>query len=287
MAEVLPQIRVLNDRYSAWLCDVWGVLHNGVTPYVPAVEALTAFRAGGGRVVMITNAPRPATSVAAQFTGLGVPDETYDAIVTSGDSTRFWLRQLGAETVFHLGPERDLPLFADLDLNLVGAGTTPDVVLCTGLFDDETESPDDYAERLAAYRRDGVMLMCANPDIVVHRGGKEVYCAGAIARAYEAIGGQVTYAGKPHKPIYDLAFERLKEITGSRVPASSVLAIGDGMPTDIAGAQAMGLASVFIAGGIHAADVAETPRQIDEDRLVAFLQSRNAEPVAVQWELAW
>lgn len=284
---VIPGIRVLKDRYSAWLCDVWGVLHNGRAPFPGAVDALSTFRREGGRVVMITNAPRPAATIERQFRQLGVPTEAYDAIVTSGDAARDWLQRLGPQPIYHLGPQRDLPLIEGLDLNLVGPDDEPAVVLCTGLFDDETETPEDYRGQLEAHARRGATLMCANPDIVVDRAGKLVYCAGALARLYDELGGAVVYAGKPHKPIYDLAFTRLGEITGRDYARSEVLAIGDGMPTDIAGARALGIDTVFVAGGIHAEDIVDGDGTIDADRLRAFLDRSEARPVAVQWDLSW
>ncbi len=202
---ILSGLHEIARDYDALVCDVWGVLHNGAHAHAPAVDALKRFRAEFGPVVLLSNAPRPVDALEEQFKKIGVPKDCYDAIMTSGVAARVDLAKRtegGRLAIFHLGPERDRGVFDDLPIDCV----EPDkarVVLCTGLFDDDHETPDDYRELLDALRNRGLTMLCANPDFVVQRGGQLVYCAGAIARAYEKTGGAVVYYGKPHTPIYE------------------------------------------------------------------------------------
>ena len=198
---VIQSIDDLGSRYSAWLVDIWGVLHNGHRAHQSAVAATRSFREKGGVVVLLSNAPRPSPSVQEQIRRIGVPDDAYDAIVTSGDLTRHELGKHGAAKVFHLGPERDRPIFEGLKVKL-GGPEEADLVVCTGLFDDETETPADYAALLSGLASREVPMICANPDHLVERGERLVWCAGALAALYEGQGGSVVYAGKPHAPIY-------------------------------------------------------------------------------------
>ncbi len=240
--------------FDLCLCDIWGVVHNGVVSHRDACAALVAMRARGVTVVLVTNAPRPRTEIAPQLAGLGVPDAAFDAIVTSGDVCRTLIAARAGQPVFLLGPDRDLPLLAGLDAPRV----TPDAaryVLCTGLFDDETETAASYAPLLADFAARGLELICANPDLVVDRGGRIVPCAGSVALAYENIGGVVIYAGKPHRPIYEVACAIAAERRGAPVPLPRICAIGDAIRTDIAGAVAFGATSLMVLAGIHAQDL--------------------------------
>ena len=245
LAELAPLYRFL-------LCDVWGVVHNGISAHRPAVAALARFRAEGGRVVLITNAPRPKSEVVAQLDRLGAARAAYDEVVTSGEAARDYLAARPGSRIFHLGPPRDLPLYHGLPVTLTGEADA-ELVSCTGLFDDETETPDDYAGRLAGWRERGLPMLCVNPDKVVERGDRLVWCAGAIAERYAAIGGETIVVGKPHAPIYATAFARMAAIAGGPVPKSAVLAIGDAIETDLRGACDAGLDVLFVTGGIHAA----------------------------------
>jgi HAD superfamily hydrolase (TIGR01459 family) len=253
---VIDGLGAIADRYDAILCDIWGVLHNGRESFRPASDALVAFRRRGGSVVLVSNAPRPSEPIHDQVISLGVSPEAFDSIVTSGDVTIGLIAERGAAPVHHIGPERDLSLFeaaaarAGAWAQLVGVDEAT-YILCTGLFDDETETPADYAERLAALAARDLPFICANPDLVVHRGGDEIYCAGALAEAYEALGGRAIYAGKPHAPIYDAALAAAGAARGAPLQRSRVLAIGDAMRTDIAGAAAQGLDALFVTSGIH------------------------------------
>ena len=266
-AQIVRQISGLSEisgRYDAIFCDIWGVLHNGETSFTQASEALVAFRRQGGAVVLITNAPRPSPPVQRQVLRLGVPPEAFDAVVTSGDVTIGLMQRQTGDQVLHIGPGRDLSLF-DAAAEANGAGPRlvalehANYALCTGLRNDETETPDDYEPELQAMAARGMTMICANPDIVIHRGDTLIYCAGALARRYEELGGRAIYAGKPHAPIYDRALALAKRILGAPIDRRRVLAIGDGMRTDIAGAARAGLDALFVTGGIHRSLHRETP----------------------------
>ena len=248
-------LRTLAPSYKGILCDVWGVLHNGVSAFEEAHKALRAFREeAGGKVVLITNAPRPAKQVGEMLAGLGVPDGTYDDIVTSGDVTRDVLVAQGTKTLLHIGPNRDQPLYHGLEATFTMNDAEAEGISCTGLENDEVETPDDYRERLQKLADRGLPMICANPDIVVERGDRLIWCAGALARLYEDLGGEVSILGKPHAPIYDAAMQRLAKLAGEEVAKEDVLAIGDGLPTDIRGAVSQDLDVLFITAGIHASD---------------------------------
>ena len=219
-------------------------------------------------VVLITNAPRPHDGVEAQLATLGVPDGAWDRVVTSGDVTRD-LIGAGPRKVFHLGPDRDFSLYDGLDIDLVEEFEASSVV-CTGLFDDETETPDDYREMLARLRARNLPFICANPDIVVERGDRLIWCAGALARDYAQLGGRTLIAGKPHAPIYEAALKAAGEVLGREIGRSEVLAIGDGMLTDIKGAADNGIDALYVSGGIHARDYGH-PDNPEPEQLAAFL----------------
>jgi HAD superfamily hydrolase (TIGR01459 family) len=246
-------LSAIAGSYRAILCDVWGVVHNSFVKADPACAALAAFRAGGGRVMLITNAPRPSGVVIAQLDELGVSRDAYDDVITSGDVTRHLLAEGGTKRVLKIGPERDAALYEGLPL-IDSSEEDAAIISCTGLFDDLTETVLDYEERLQRWARRHLPMVCANPDIVVERGHRLVYCAGAIAQRYEQIGGRAVYAGKPHRPIYDEAIERLSAIAGAPIGVSDILAIGDGLPTDVRGGYTRGLDVLFITAGIHASE---------------------------------
>lgn len=263
LPSVLPGLSEIAARYDALICDVWGVLHNGRAARAPAVEALRRFRADHGPVVLLSNAPRPEKDLKEQFVRLGVPEDCYDGIMTSGMAARADLerRARGARlAMLHLGPARDRGVFEGLAVDCVDTNAAK-VVLCTGLYDDTRETPEDYRELLDRFRARGLVMLCANPDIVVQRGDTLIYCAGAVARAYEKIGGEVVYYGKPHRPIYEATL-RLAEAVAGR-PLARPLALGDGLGTDIAGANHMGLDALFIADGVHGEEIGElTPENL-------------------------
>ena len=277
---IIDSIAALAEGRDVWLTDIWGVMHNGVAPFASACDACTRFRLAGGTVLLLSNAPRPAASVAAQLDRIGVPRFAWDSIVTSGDAARTLLSVYAGKPVFPLGPERDLPLYDGLDVTL-GSAEDAVAVSCTGLFDDEIETPDDYAGMLAGFAARNLPMVCANPDLTVERGDKIVYCAGALAAAYEALGGAVTYAGKPQVPIYDMALAHIEALKSKPVSRERVLAIGDGIRTDIAGAARAGIDSVFIASGVHVEGGGLT------DAGLVKLFPGDVRPIAAMGILAW
>lgn len=267
----------LTDGYDAIFCDVWGVLHNGEVAFPQAVAALQRARAKGLTVILVTNAPRPFPSVIAQMTLLGVPEDAYDRVVTSGDVTRDLITE-GPRKVFHIGSERELVIYDGLDVELVEEFEASGVV-CTGLYDDETETPENYAELLQRLRSRNLPFICANPDIMVERGPRLIWCAGALARDYGQLGGRTLIAGKPHRPIYEAAAKAVEEIRGQAVDRKRILGIGDGVLTDVKGAANFGLDVLYISGGVHASDYA-ADGNVDLDKMSAFLEKHGHAPIA-------
>jgi HAD superfamily hydrolase (TIGR01459 family) len=253
MLHTLDRLADLAGRYDVLLCDIWGVIHNGAESYPGPCAALAAWRETVGPVVLISNAARPNPDVMLQLDGLGVPRGAYSAVVTSGDVTRVFLAERAPGPAFKIGPSRDAPLYAGTGVRFAALDEAA-FIACTGPNDDEVETPEDYRAVLteAAARR--LPMICANPDRVVQRGPRLIYCGGALAELYEALGGAVIMAGKPHPPIYRAALAKAAELAGEPVDPARVLAIGDGIVTDIAGANAQGLDVLFIAAGIHGAE---------------------------------
>lgn len=274
----IDRLQEIEGRYGVILSDVWGVVHNGVSAFPEASAALAGARSRGLAVVLITNAPRPRREVQAQLDLLGVPRDAYDRVVTSGDVTRD-LISAGPRRVFHLGPERDEALYDGLDVELVEEFEASTVV-CTGLFDDDTETPEDYSEMLRRLRARDLPFICANPDIVVEKGDRLIWCAGALARDYAQLGGRTQIAGKPHRPIYVAALDAAAEALGRPVAAKDALAIGDGVLTDVKGAEQNGIDVLYVTGGIHAREYGETIEP-DPALLAAFLEKHGHHPVAV------
>jgi HAD superfamily hydrolase (TIGR01459 family) len=284
--DFIEHFEPLSQNYDVLLCDVWGVIHNGVAAFAPACGALLRFRERGGTAILITNAPRPGDSVARILDRLAVPRQAYDAITSSGDTTRGIVEGRRGQRVFHLGPQRDVPIFAGLDLTFAPLDTA-DYVVCSGLFDDTIETPETYRDVLAAMRARSLFMVCANPDIMVERGDTLVYCAGALADAYAALGGEVLYCGKPYAPIYQAALTAASAARGgAAVPLKRVLAIGDSVRTDLKGALAFGIDSVFVMSGIHAEDYGgrDTP---DIPALNAIFGAAGVTPRAVLQGLRW
>lgn len=263
-------VSTLSARYPVWFCDIWGVVHNGERPVAATVRALSHHRAHGGLVVLVSNSPRTAEGVIRQLDHIGVARAAYDGVATSGDVTRDLIASDGGGKVFHIGPTRDMSIFAGLAVERVPLAEAR-AVLCTGLFDDLTETPADYAGMLADMQARGLAMICANPDKVVKKGDRLLWCAGALAAAYEAIGGRVLMAGKPYAPIYDLALALADARLGRAVRRDEILAIGDGPETDIRGAARYGLAALIVADGVSGAHA-------DLGRLLAEVQ--RAEPAA-------
>ena len=246
-------LRDLTKDVDVILSDVWGVIHDGVKGFPPACRALQSFRERGGTVIMITNAPRPADSVQRQLRKMEISDETYDAIVSSGDLTRNYVASHLGRSFFMIGPERDNPMLRGLDVKLTTLENA-DTIVCTGPFNDEVETEEDYRGMMEEARKRNLTFICANPDMVVERGHRLITCAGAIAELYRSLGGEVIFYGKPHQPIYDRALELAAAKRGKTTPLGRVLAIGDSVRTDLTGANMMGLDCLFLTRGIHAVD---------------------------------
>jgi len=273
----------LATGYDVVLSDVWGVVHNGAVAFAEACNALARFREGGGTVVLITNAPRPGDTVARlTLDPFGVSRDAYDGIVSSGDVTHALIAARKGQRVFHIGPERDLPIYDGLD-----APTTAlehaDYAVCSGLTDDTVETPHDYHDLIERMRARALPMICANPDVVVERGDKLVYCAGAIADLYAAAGGDVTYAGKPYRPIYEQALVIAGAARARPVEHHRVLAIGDSVRTDLAGAHGFGIDCLFVTRGIHAEDF----EGIDQLDPASVKELFGHPPRALTRELKW
>lgn len=281
----LDRFSLLAASYDVVLSDVWGVVHNGVAAFPDACDALKRFREGGGVVVLITNAPRPGPAVIRQLDRFGVPRESYDGIVSSGDVTRAVILGRPGQSVFHLGPERDHSIFADIDVRRVPLESA-DYVVCSGLFNDEVETAEDYRAMLETMLTRKLFMVCGNPDVVVERGDKLVYCAGAVADLYATMGGEVLYAGKPYRPIYDQALARAGAARGREVALDRVLAIGDSVRTDLKGAQAVGVDFLFITSGIHAAELGGRDEP-DRGVLREIFAAAGKKPKGVTRRLSW
>jgi len=282
---LLPHFSEIAPNYDVILSDVWGVVHNGVEAFPAACDALMRARARGTAVVFITNAPRPNEAVGRMLDRLHVPRETYDAMASSGDVTRAVIKARRGQSLCHIGPERDHSVFAGLDVTFETLERA-DYVVCTGLFDDETEGPEDYRGRLQTMLARKLFMVCGNPDVVVERGDKLIYCAGAVADLYQTMGGEVLYAGKPYKPIYEMALDLAKKARGRDVAPGRVLAIGDSVRTDLKGARTMGVDFLFITSGIHAEETGgrDTP---DATALASVFAAAGDKPKAVMRQLAW
>lgn len=289
MTEIIRSLDEIDPGYRVLYCDLWGCLHDGVRVFPAAAAALRRFRAGGGTVALLTNSPRPGPSVARQLESLGAPRDCYDIIVSSGDAAQAAMvaGQFGRR-VHHIGPERDLVFFEDADGRPFDIARVPledaDGIVCTGLFDDRIETPEDYRATILYGKTKGLKLLCANPDVIVDVGDRRIYCAGAIAEAYAAAGGHSYYFGKPHPPIYALARERLLEVGVALVP-DEVLCIGDGIATDVAGAMGEGLDVLFVTGGLAAGDTATSPDAGPDPALLAdyLATARFAPRYAAAW----
>jgi HAD superfamily hydrolase (TIGR01459 family) len=286
MADFIEHFEPLARDYDVLFCDVWGVIHNGIAAFPAACDALLRFRVRGGSAILITNAPRSGDAVARILDRLGVPREAYDAITSSGDVTRGIVAKRVGQRVFHLGPPRDTSIFAGLDVTFAPLASA-DYVVCSGLFDDTTETPDSYRAALAEMRARSLLMVCANPDIVVERGDTLVYCAGALADAYAGLGGEVLYCGKPYAPIYETALATASVArAGQLVERKRLLAIGDSVRTDLKGADAFGLDYLFVTSGIHAKEYGsrEAP---DLAALNAIFADAGVRPKAAMRELVW
>lgn len=289
MTPIIATLAEVAPRYRALFCDLWGCVHNGIAAFPEAVAALRAFRAGGGKVILVTNAPRPKSSVIRQLARLGVPVDAYDDVATSGDAAQYAM-VVGAvgRKVFHIGPEKDLSFFTDFAEDVAGVAATElpitrvalenaEGIICTGPFDDLTETPEDYRGTFLRAKAMGLKLLCANPDLVVDLGDRRLYCAGALAQLYDQMDGESLYFGKPHPPIYDLARRRLAALDPGLTDAD-ILCVGDGIATDIQGGVAEGLDTLFITAGLAAQEFGPDYVNPDKDLLEAWLTAQGTFP---------
>lgn len=283
-----PIIQTAGDllaRYRVLFCDIWGVVHNGRTAYPQGCAALAEFRAMGGSVVLVSNAPRTPPAVARILAEKNVPRESWDAIVSSGGIAVEHASAKGYRTVHHIGPDRDLDIFDGSGLARASLDDA-EAILATGLIDDATETGEDYRARLTEPARRGLPLICANPDLIVDVGGTLLPCAGAIATVYEDLGGPVYWAGKPHATAYTSALAEAERLRGAPVAKSEILAIGDAVRTDIAGARAFEIDALFIAQGIHRDALLDGDR-VDPAGLEALFSGTAPEAIAAMATLRW
>ena len=278
MTRLIRSLSDISSRYDALFCDLWGCVHNGKLAYPAAIAALRAYRATGGTVVLLTNAPRPWEDVVPGFDRLGIPPDAYDLVVSSGDAAAEALAAgMVGTKVYHIGPAKDDGLFR-LALTVERVPLTDaQGIVCSGPFHEETETPADYRGSFLLAQSMGLKMLCANPDLVVDLGDRRIYCAGALAQLYEQMGGQALYFGKPHAPIYQLARNRMAD---PGIADDRILCIGDGIGTDIAGGMAEGLDTLFVTGGLAAAEFGSDPEQPDPGRLQTWLDGQSLSPTA-------
>ncbi len=286
--EFLSGLSAVADQYDAVFCDIWGVIHNGRQHFSPAYEALRRFKAERGPVILISNSPRPKDSLVSQLASLGIMEDGFSDVVSSGDATREYLRKFAPSgPAWRIGDPREQSLYDGIDIDLSGTPETAAFISCTSPFDDENDTLDQYqhAFTIAAQRK--IVMICANPDKVVQRGDKIIMCAGSLADLYASLGGPVVMAGKPYAPIYDMCYAALDTLTGTPHDKRRILAIGDGLPTDVLGANGQGLDLVFIAAGIHAADATGPDGKLDPLLLKTMLDVETAEAKYVAKALRW
>jgi HAD superfamily hydrolase (TIGR01459 family) len=286
MVEPIEGLSELGGRYVALLCDVWGVIHGGREAFRGPCAALARWKADVGPVVLISNAARPSWAVLEQLDELGVPRAAYSRLVTSGDVTRGLLAERSPGPVYTIGRERDLPLYEGLGLQFADLADAA-FICCTGPRDDDVETPEDYRALLERAAKLELPMICANPDKVVQRGDKLIYCGGALAELYQTLGGRVIMAGKPFAPIYEASLCEAEALVGAALGKHQVLAIGDGVATDLAGADAQGIDALFIAGGIHAAETLDPYGGLDPDAVRSLFAYAGGKARYAMAELAW
>jgi HAD superfamily hydrolase (TIGR01459 family) len=283
----LTGLSAVASDYDILLCDIWGVIHNGRESWPDACDALTRFNSEGGTVVLISNSPRPTPGVIEQLDALGVPRDSWKAIVTSGDATRAELAKRAPGPAWIIGPDRDSPLYDGLGLDYADGAADAAFVSVTGLTDDEAETPEDYRERLTPAAGRDLEMICANPDRIVQRGDRIIYCGGSLADLYESLGGRVTMAGKPFGPIYALALAEAEQLLGRPVDRSRVLCIGDGVVTDVMGANEQALDCLFIAQGIHGDAARGGDGELDPARAADLLRAETTYARYAALDLVW
>jgi HAD superfamily hydrolase (TIGR01459 family) len=284
--QIIEAAGPLLQHYDVLFCDVWGVVHNGHVAFDGACAALTKFRAGGGTVILVSNAPVPAFRVAAMLEARHVPQSAWDEIVSSGALALAHIKQQGYARVHGIGPkDRDAAFFKQCSATLTALDDA-EAIVCTGLTNDVDETPDDYRPLLELALARGLPFVCANPDLVVDVGGTHYWCAGAIAEIYVGMGGVVYWAGKPHRSAYEAAHRSAEVLRGKSVDPRRSLVIGDAIRTDMAGAQRFGVDALFVASGIHKSDVMDGLR-ISKTKLAALFAGDAPPALAAMTELRW
>jgi HAD superfamily hydrolase (TIGR01459 family) len=287
--EHLPGFAPLAERFDGFILDLWGVIHDGVNAFPHAVDCLTRLRAAGKRTLLLSNVPRPNDAAQAMMRRMGIPDDLYTDILTSGEAVRralqdppdLWWAELG-QRVFHLGPERDNGVLEGLALTKVMQPADANFVLNTG--PDDHRNPTEMTEFepiLQDCARHHLPMICANPDLQVIRGGVRVLCAGALAVRYEELGGDVRSLGKPDPTIYQPVLQLLG------LPVERILAVGDGLHTDIAGAAAVEIASCWVLGGVHGASLTGSSGDFDTVRAAALAHETGLAPNATVPRFGW
>ncbi|MGZ3305095.1 MAG: TIGR01459 family HAD-type hydrolase [Asticcacaulis sp.] len=286
--QLLPRLSAVAPRYDALFCDIWGVIHNGREHFPAAYAALKRFKAEHGPVILISNSPRPNDSLTGQLASLGVFDDGFSAVISSGDATREYLRKFAPSgSAWRIGDPREHMLYDGIDIDVSGTPQTAAFISCSSPYDDENDTTERYQADfdIAAARR--LPMICANPDKVVQRGDRIIMCAGSLADLYASKGGEVIMAGKPYPPIYQLCYAAQERLTGKAADKRRILAIGDGLPTDVLGANAQELDLLFVAAGIHAAEATASDGKLDPMRLKILLDGQRAEAKYVATELTW
>ena len=283
LPQMLTGFADIAANYDALVVDIWGVLHNGQAPFEGVDAALLNYRQQGGKVLLLSNAPRPGASALKTLEAIGNRRDGFDDILTSGDAVRALMNDMGREgkKICHIGPQKDADLVTGLEVEFVDEDAA-DAILFSGPYDDTTETPDDYADMLARFKARNLPLLCPNPDRTVPFGGRVIYCAGAVAEVYENIGGEVVWVGKPYPMVYARAFAMLRDMTGLTDPR--LLAIGDGPKTDMPGAEAAGIDSLFIGGGLASASGADIE---NPEAIAAILAKENTQARYAMRHLVW
>ena len=283
LPQILTGLADIAENYDALIVDIWGVLHNGQAPFEGVDAALLNYRQQGGKVLLLSNAPRPGTSAVKRLEAIGNRHDGFDDILTSGDAVRALMSDMGREgkKICHIGPQKDADLITDLEVEFVDEDAA-DAILFSGPYNDTTETPDDYGDMLARFRARNLPLLCPNPDRTVQFGDRVIYCAGAIAEAYENIGGEVVWVGKPYPVVYTRARAMLRDMTGLENP--HLLAIGDGPKTDMPGAEAAGIDALFIGGGLASASGADIE---NPEAIAAILAEENTQARYAMRHLVW
>ena len=281
--QMLTGFADIAENYDALIVDIWGVLHDGQAPFKGVDAALLNYREQGGKVLLLSNAPRPGASTIRGLEAIGNRRDGFDDILTSGDAIRALMNDMGREgkKICHIGPQKDADLITNLEVKFVDEDAA-DAILFSGPYDDTTETPDDYSDMLARFKARNLPLLCPNPDRTVQFGGRMIYCAGAVAEAYENIGGEVVWVGKPYPMVYARACAMLRDMTGLEDPR--LLAIGDGPKTDMLGAEAAGIDALFIGGGLASASGADIE---NPEAIAAILAEENTVARYAMRHLVW